>query len=158
MLPLILDPQGVSVCSMCNSRPMLRTEMVCFHSTVSLAVLWDGNKPRPSKHNQAPLTAECFSGGLTRTLSKQSADRLINRRACRGACCSIFSHPAKKCSFYFHGHLCADPVTEWVCHFIKIVALFECLSVKTYQICCTSVVLMSGEQTVTAEGNKVQSP
>lgn len=77
----------------------------------SLAVLWDGNKPRPSKHSQAPLTAECFSGGWTRLLSKQSADRLINRRVCRGVCRSIFSHPANTRSFHSHGLLWADPVT-----------------------------------------------
>lgn len=109
----------------------------------SLAVLWDGNKPRPSKHSQAPLTAECFSGGWTRLLSKQSADRLINSRVCRGACRSIFSHPAKTCSFHSHGLLWNDPVTAYVCHFIKMVPLFECLSVKTYQSCYRRVVLMS---------------
>lgn len=76
-----------------------------------LAVLWDGNKPRPSKHSQAPLTAECFSRGWTRLLSKQSADRLINRGVCRGVCRSIFSHPAYTRSFHSHGLLWADPVT-----------------------------------------------
>ena len=57
-----------------------------------LAVLWDRNKARPSEHSQPPLTVECFSGGWTRLLSKQSADSLINRGVCRGARRSIFSH------------------------------------------------------------------
>lgn len=106
-------------------------------------MLWDGNKPRPSKHSQAPLTAECFSGGWTRLLSKQSADRLINRGVCRGVCRSIFSHPAYTRSFHSHGLLWADPVTVWVCHFIKTVPLSECLFMKNLsellQTCCFNV-------------------
>lgn len=107
----------------------------------SLAVLWDGNKPRPSKHSQAPLTAECFSGGWTRLLSKQSVDRLINRRVCRGVCRSIFSHPANTRSFHSHGLLWADPVTVRVCHFINPpprLSFSENLS-DLLQMCCFNV-------------------
>lgn len=117
-------------------------------------MLWDGNKPRPSKHSQAPLTAECFSGGWTRLLSKQSADRLINRRVCRGACRSIFSHQANTRSFHSRGLLWGDPVTVWVCHFIKIVPLFESLLVKTYQSCNRRVVLMLRDNTVVSRCNR----
>lgn len=116
-------------------------------------MLWDGNKPWPSKHSQAPLTAECFSGGWTRLLSKQSADRLINRRVCRGACRSIFSHPANTRSFHSHGLLWGDPVTVWVCHFIKAALLFEYLLVRTYQSSYRRVVLMLRESSVTWKYN-----
>lgn len=103
-------PCWTGVCEVCNWRRALSAKMMCFHSA-SLALLWDGNKPRPSKHSQAPLTAECLSCGWTRLLSKQSADRLINRRVCGGACRSIFSHPANTRSFHSRGLLWGDPVT-----------------------------------------------
>lgn len=83
----------------------------------SRAAFCHDNKPRPSEHSQVPLTAECSSPGCTRFLSKQSADRLINRRGCKGARRSLFSHPANTRSFYSRGLLCADPVTVWICHF-----------------------------------------
>lgn len=72
-------------------------------------MLWHDNKPRPSEHSQVPLTAECSSRGRTRLLSKQSADRLINRRVCKGVCCSLFLHPVNTHSFYLHGFYVAVP-------------------------------------------------
>lgn len=73
------------------------SEMMCFYGR---GWLCSGMTINPSLWS----TAKChlLLSGRTRLLSKQSADRLINRRVCKGVCCSLFLHPVNTHSFYSH--------------------------------------------------------